>query len=1075
MNFNRVHLFLALFFAFILRGPLVRAQTPKGIANLQFHLDAPINFILPDPKGFLWLATDKGLIRYDGSTTEIYTHDPSNPQSLPINSVRCLLRDPKTGLIWIGTDNAGLACFDPQKPKNQAFTNYLSIPDDPKTVGGNVLYALEMDENGQIWMGGDGAILTDFDPKTRQFTRHPEAGDGVTIFSIKNGGNGNLWLGTRRNGLIFYNSQQKKILKAYNYNTELTRTMKGFDENVNVAAHIMLAPDNQSAWFLYAALGLVHVDLKTDKKEVYSLDFQPFVIEKLNNMLHFDTDADGNFWVGHAEEGVVIFNPKTRQIERRLTAESELAMSKMPMRVNKIYADKRTHQTWLGTSKGLFSYSPMKNIYTNLVSPKGKTGPLSWNIPTSSGIDSKIDGKIIEIRENVWNNDRNVWILTEKEALKMDGNTHQIVQHFPFPKDIMTNQWSGFHIQKSGIYFRSVNHISRIDEQSGKITTLPLKHDINGFVDDTLANGEAIHWISTYNEGLFRLRQNGQYEHFTNLPTKALLSVYRTTDGVIWINADNAGLLRLKNKENVTFDHFLNNPKLPNSLPDNISVCFFTDSKKRLWLGTASNGLVWVENPNAAQPIFHQYSLNPTDNPFISSIQEDRDGNLWTTTKNANPYVFNPNTGESILLKGDGSDILPNKMVERTVFGEGKNGIWLVNTEGSLFMDKTRDCVFAKRSLPIFFTGLTIFDKDETGRLADSTVQLSYSENFFSLKFSAINFNGNTQYRYKLEGIDKDWVRIGSRNVAYYTDLQNGTYTFRVRASVGVESPDDHETTLKIVITPPYWKTWWFRLLLTMSSLGIIFWLGENRLQQIKYAADLKQKEAEIKQKEAETAQLRAEFQKIIAETELSALRAQMNPHFIFNCLNSLNLYILENHIDLASDYLQRFSKLIRLVLENSRLERIPLSNEVEALKLYMMLECMRFKEKLHFTIEVDPNIDAEMVEIPPLLLQPFIENAIWHGLMHRVEGGSIVLKISELNEKIIHAEIIDDGIGRAAAAQIKSKSATRQKSFGMKVTSERIAAINQIYNTATKVEVIDLFDEHGVAKGTKVVVEIPI
>jgi ligand-binding sensor domain-containing protein len=202
MNFNRIHLFLALFFAFILRGPFACAQSPKGIANLQFHLDAPINFILPDPKGFLWLATDKGLMRYDGSTTETYTHDPTNPQSLPINTLKCLLRDPKTGLIWIATDNAGLTCFDPQKPKNQAFTTYRSIPDDPKTIGGNVLYTLEMDENGQIWTSGAGAILTEFDPKTRQFSRHRETEDGESVFSIKNGGNGNLWLGTRRKGLI---------------------------------------------------------------------------------------------------------------------------------------------------------------------------------------------------------------------------------------------------------------------------------------------------------------------------------------------------------------------------------------------------------------------------------------------------------------------------------------------------------------------------------------------------------------------------------------------------------------------------------------------------------------------------------------------------------------------------------------------------------------------------------------------------------------------------------------------------------------------------------------------------------
>ncbi len=217
------------------------------------------------------------------------------------------------------------------------------------------------------------------------------------------------------------------------------------------------------------------------------------------------------------------------------------------------------------------------------------------------------------------------------------------------------------------------------------------------------------------------------------------------------------------------------------------------------------------------------------------------------------------------------------------------------------------------------------------------------------------------------------------------------------------------------------------------------------------------------------------QFKTVALSNEIKALRSQMNPHFIFNCLNSLNLYILENHIDAASDYLQRFSKLIRLVLENSRLERIPLKNELDALKLYMNLETMRFKHKLTFYIEVDENIETEMITVPPLLLQPFIENSIWHGLMHKIEGGTIHLKITQPNDNVLCAEIIDDGIGRAAASEIKSKSATKQKSFGMKVTNERIAAINEIYNVQARADIIDLVDENGKANGTKVVIKIPI
>jgi ligand-binding sensor domain-containing protein len=1034
---------------------IVFAQTPQRVANLQLHLDYPINHIIQDPKGVLWLATDNGLVRYDGSTTEVYTHDPNNPQSLPMNRLYCLWRDTKTGLIWIGTGNSGLVCFDPKAPKDKAFTTYSSLPNDVKTVGGNAIFTLTMDENRHLWIGGDNAMLTELDLETRQFTRYTEGVDS-TIHTIIYGGNGLLWFGTRRQSLSLYDTRQHKIVKRWEHNHLLHKSFHIFNNWFNNVNRVVLNADNQSLWYLYAPLGLMNLELKTDKMQNYPLGFKPLNPADLNELGELCFDSEGKLWVGHTKEGLVVFNPKTGQVERRLIEESEVAKRLLPFRVNRIFNDMKTHQMWIGTSKGLFSYSPIKNNYTQL-------SPLN------------ISSKIISISENLFDKERSVWILTDKEVLKMDGRTHREITRFRLPSEIVANQWSGLYTQPSGVYIHSVNHISRINEQTRKIDILPITYDINGFVDDTLPNGEPIHWISTYNAGLFRQRQNGKLENFTHFPNNTLIGVYRTMEGKIWICTDNSGLIRLKDKENLSFDHFLNNPKMANSLPDNIPTCFYTDTKKRLWLGTASNGLVWIENPNAEQPIFHQYSLNKAANPFISGIHEDADGNLWANILGEKPYVFNPNTGESCRLKGDGSDILPNHFADKIIIGQGQSGTWLTNTEGVVFIDKTKDFVFPKRSLPINFTGLTIFDKDETGRLTDSTLQLSYRENFFSIKFSAVNFEGNTQYRYKLDGIDKNWVRIGSRNIAYYTDLSAGTYTFRVRASVGVESDDDAETTLQIVITPPFWQTVWFRLLALFAIGSVLFWLYKNRLRRIKYEAELKQKEAEIKQKEAETAQLRAEFQQKIAETELSALRAQMNPHFIFNCLNSLNLYILENHVDLASDYLQRFSRLIRLVLENSRLERIPLSNEVEALKLYMVMEGMRFKDKLTFEISIDPLIDMEMTTIPPLLLQPFLENAIWHGLMHKLEGGTIWLNITQPTESVVHAEIIDNGIGRAASTKIKSKSATRQKSFGMKVTSERIEAINQIYHTATKVVVTDLFDKNGQPSGTQVIVNIPI
>jgi uncharacterized membrane protein YciS (DUF1049 family) len=217
------------------------------------------------------------------------------------------------------------------------------------------------------------------------------------------------------------------------------------------------------------------------------------------------------------------------------------------------------------------------------------------------------------------------------------------------------------------------------------------------------------------------------------------------------------------------------------------------------------------------------------------------------------------------------------------------------------------------------------------------------------------------------------------------------------------------------------------------------------------------------------------EFQSKLAETEMTALRAQMNPHFIFNCLNSIKLFTLQNNADAASNYLTKFSKLIRLVLENSRSEKVTLENELTMLQLYMEMEAMRFNEKLQFKINVDEDIDAHFIQIPPLLLQPYIENAIWHGLMHKEEGGTVLLDLIMKNDNMLQVSITDDGIGRTAAAALKSKSATKNKSFGLKMTSERIDLINQLYKSDTQVRIEDLVDATGNAVGTKVIIDISV
>lgn len=218
-----------------------------------------------------------------------------------------------------------------------------------------------------------------------------------------------------------------------------------------------------------------------------------------------------------------------------------------------------------------------------------------------------------------------------------------------------------------------------------------------------------------------------------------------------------------------------------------------------------------------------------------------------------------------------------------------------------------------------------------------------------------------------------------------------------------------------------------------------------------------------------------AETKHKMAEMEMQALRAQMNPHFIFNCLNSINRYIVKSDQATASLYLTRFAKLIRLILDNSRNKNVVLSNELEALCLYIEMEALRFDMKFSYQIEVDENVQADSIEIPPLIIQPYVENAIWHGLLHKPENGNLYIGISMPKPHLLRCIIEDNGIGREKAAALKSQSATTKKSLGMELTESRLMLLNQYAQIRSSVQIEDLKNELNHAAGTRVVLQIPI
>ncbi len=245
-----------------------------------------------------------------------------------------------------------------------------------------------------------------------------------------------------------------------------------------------------------------------------------------------------------------------------------------------------------------------------------------------------------------------------------------------------------------------------------------------------------------------------------------------------------------------------------------------------------------------------------------------------------------------------------------------------------------------------------------------------------------------------------------------------------------------------------------------MTDLGITIKKTIEEVKRLKEAARMQHENIGLKQKSV--------------ELEMQALRAQMNPHFIFNSLNSINRFILQNNKEQASEYLTKFSKLIRLILQNSQAAQITLESELESMELYLDLEALRFDHRFAYKISVPKDMDISALKVPPLIIQPYAENAIWHGLMHKKDKGQLDIEIyQETNH--LYFKITDDGIGRQQAAARKDSSATRQKPMGMRITADRIAMMQQAGSKEPAITINDLKDSLGNDAGTEVVIKLPV
>jgi len=1022
-------------------------------------------------------------------------------QGLSIGGRNCMLKD-KNGFLWIGT-NVGLNRFD-----GNHFTNYFSDKNKSGTIISDLIFGLIEDSLHNIWIGTQKG-LSRYDIRADTFSRYWTPGGLAAGTPYTNP----FWA-TRDE--VFCIEMNVRIT-AYNIHTFKRRIVVdhffrnnpvniiGFPASISFfPINSILDIRNNSVWMLDQA-GLSEVSLTTGKHNLYSFScnrkLKPPSYEHVSKGMCYDP-KNNLIWL-NTSDGLVQFNPGTKKFFH-IEAFNKIVNEKENLKDfyhpgHGISLD-REGRIWMATfPKGIFMYDPARNLITQ---PFTDTDRQNFSHDATAFYCDR---------------DGIAWVSGERKAFYQFIPDRPSVIHYTAnpnkPFSLSHNHVATIVMgPQDKLWIGTFDGINIFDPATGLFQVLREK-DLPGFkgknimplaIDASLRKTWLKAW---YPDVIFEMdvatrkcrsiTVSDTSHHKINLSYMSAEAAKPYKNGFIF-PVEGAGLFLVTSdnliaRQILTGSQFIgkivvgNNhylfiraPNAPNNITyterngqwiltpnplDSIewSTIFFNREDQTWWVGGRREIIHYDKD-------FHVIRRYTDGFPGIDvlSILADNDGNIWFVIRTGHIARLEPKSGKFLTLsKVDGfqkqifvGDHAHAKDAAGNLYFGSYDGLYRVDPD-KFVKSYPPSTVYLKsigvNQKPFTASGSLNYIKE---------VSLKHNENNVTVETGVIDYysENSTRIRYKLEGLHQNWLYAPSQAALTFDGLQPRKYKLIIQASNAVDDFNAPEKILLIHIHSPFWTTWWFRgtalLVLIASIYGIIRW----RLRQ-KFQQQLKQSE---KEKQV------AELQQQKTELEMQALRAQMNPHFIFNSLNSINRFILQNNKTQASEYLTKFSKLVRMILQNSQASLITLENELESLELYLELEALRFEYRFGYKISIPKDMDADVLKVPPLIIQPFAENAIWHGLMHKEEKGQLDIEVSQASD-LLFFRIADNGIGRKAAAELRSKSATRHKSVGLKITADRIAMVNSSNGSGSVVTINDLVNSDGNAAGTEVIIKIPV
>lgn len=777
-----------------------------------------INCIYQDKKGFIWMGTADGLNRYDAYSFRVFKPDPKDSLSISSSYITCITGD-KHGNIWIGTRNDGFNVYNPLTNK---FKRYRSEPGKQNTISSNAIKTIFIDKKGLVYIGTQGSGLNILNPETNVVkTYTASASDGLSdnyVFQIIELDQNKVCIGSESGILDIFDSE-KGTFEHIVYKKDLKKIRDNFGTT-------LLKDKNGKIWVGAQNNGLFLIDINTQAVKEYDISLLK------SNIISSLYEKDGQIFIGTDGGGINILDPSTGKVTYLLNDPGN-PFSLSNNAVYCIYED-NAGTLWVGTYQFAVNvYNPYKYKFKHYTKQIGVNNSLS-------------NKSVIAIYADKTNR---LWIGTDGGGLNLfvpENNSFKTIVNNPAdPKSISGdviksiledsegNFWIGTYAHGLNLFDRKTNKSTRFIHNSNDPSSLA-NNNIWSIVEDSKKNL----WIGIMGGGLDKFDPKTKtFQHFApkdndpnSLSGLTVKVIFEDKEGNLWVGTEVNGL-NLFNPSSNNFTRFVYSPNDKNSIPNNDIRDIFQDSKGNLWIGT-SNGLAQF---NYKDKTFTNSEVNKSlQSKVIHGIQEDRNGNLWMST-NKGIVRYNPQTGslKSFDVKDglQGNDFNCTSVFKNNVTGElyfgGLNGYNVFIPEEIKDNPVKPNIIFSN----LFISGQLVKPYDTinnrvilTKELSETDgITLSHRENIFEVEFAALNYvsPAKNQYEYMMEGIDTTWHRTNAdKRIANYMNLAAGTYTLRVRGSNNDGIWSEQEAVLKIKVLAPWWKTWWFRLLV----IAIIGW-----------------------------------------------------------------------------------------------------------------------------------------------------------------------------------------------------------------------------------------------------------